>query len=157
MWRKKNNVCIWVYPGRDLKIIIKDYIKMWDLIITHNSKTIGGRFTKFSTIGVDRIAWVCCKSRVSTWIRSTSAGIQSRRYCCCYYSFVATLFFRSLPSNSGVFVFLGIPWLIPFSSFFSSLSSYKQKTRSTLFINRSLKYWTPFVNFWQVPVEPVRN
>ena len=29
-----------VYPGRDLKIIIKDSIKMWYLIITHNSKTI---------------------------------------------------------------------------------------------------------------------
>ena len=89
------------YLGRDLKIFIKDSIKMWCLIITHNSKSIKGRFTKFGKIGVNSIARVCCKSQVSTWIRLTSAGVQRRRYCCCHHRFMAALFFRSLPSNSG--------------------------------------------------------
>ena len=37
---------------------------MWYLIKTHNSKTIKDRFIKLSTIGVDSIARVCCKSQV---------------------------------------------------------------------------------------------
>ena len=45
-------------------IIIKDSIKMWYLIINHNSKTILCTFTKFSTIRVNNIARVCCKSQV---------------------------------------------------------------------------------------------
>ena len=55
---------------------------------------------KFGTIGVDSITRVCCKCKVCTWIRSTSAGVQSLRYCSCHYRFMATLFFRSLTSNS---------------------------------------------------------
>ena len=48
---------------------------------------------------------VGCESQVYTWIRQTSADVQSRSYCCYHYRFMATLFFRSLPSNCGVIVF----------------------------------------------------
>ena len=52
-----------VQDGRDQKIIMKDSIKKSYLIITHYSKTIQRRFTRFRTIGVDGIARVCCKSQ----------------------------------------------------------------------------------------------
>ena len=47
-----------VQDGRDPKIVIKDSNKKCYLIITHNSKTIDDRFTKFGTLKLDMI---CCK------------------------------------------------------------------------------------------------
>ena len=51
-------------------------------VSSRRSKTIKGTATKFGTMKLECFARVCCKSQVSTSIRSTSTGDRNRRFFC---------------------------------------------------------------------------